>query len=88
MASKSAAGVVPGTSKIVLKRRVEHMTGKRMTNEQAEAHQSLGGSTQLKLIRELCLILENDFIDSENETVMEELHRLYKLLDGIVTVSV
>jgi hypothetical protein len=64
----------------VLKRTIEHMAGRNLSKNQAEANDRLGGMTQVFYVNQVLLLIENDLIDLENEKLMARLEKLYDAL--------
>lgn len=72
----SVESAVPHSSTVALKRPVFHMAGKRLTKEQAEAHQSMPGTSFELLCMQLIKAMDHDLIDRENVVTMKALHDL------------
>lgn len=72
--------VVPGTTKLPLKRAAAHMAGTTLTARQAQAHATLPGTSLSLLARQLVSAVRNDFIDIRNERLLEALRELHTVL--------
>lgn len=83
---KAPAGsdqLIPGTSKIALKRSVAHLAGGTLTASQAKAHSMLPGVSFLLIAKQLCLALAEDMLNLEDERLVEQLRSLRELLDKL-----
>lgn len=78
--SQTAAGTVPGTGTIPLKRCVLHLAGSRLTKGQAEVHHMLPGTSFLLVARQLRRGLEEDMVDLTDEKLVGELTALRGVL--------
>ena len=65
-----------------IKRTIRHMAGKKLTRPQVEANKKLGGMEPLFYVNQLCLLIETDLIDKENEQLVEGMKRLHGLLEN------
>ncbi len=82
-ANTVATDTVPGTRKITLKRSVGHMAGKTLTKEQAEAHDSMPGTSFLLVARQLSMALRTGLINLDDGRLMDELKVLKMELDKL-----
>jgi hypothetical protein len=78
----SAEQAVPHTtpSVLALKRPVLHFAGRRMTKEQAEAHESMPGTSFALLCTQLVMAMENDLVNRADEPTMQALEELSQVL--------
>jgi len=77
---KNADSNVPGTQNIALKRSVAHLSGKKLTKSQVEAHKSLPGSSFLLIAQQLCKALAEDMVNLADEKLVSQLAELRDLL--------
>lgn len=84
--AQSAPQAVPHTKPavIALKRPVLHMQGKQMTKAQADAVESMPGTSFSLLCRQLILAIENDLVDTSDEALLEQLSALHAVLAKFV----
>ena len=67
---------IPGTKKITLKRSMSHLQGETLTREQAEAHDSMPGTSFLLLARQLKTALETKLVNLADEKLCAALREL------------
>ena len=72
---------------VAIKRTIGHMAGKKLSKRQKDVNTKLGGMNQLFYVNQLCMLIESDLIDTENEDLMEGLAKLAELLDKMVGVK-
>lgn len=70
-------GLVP------LKRTIQHMAGRRLTEAQGKANDSLSGMNQLFYVNQMIAIIENGLLEPDNEDLLRRLDRLAELIDGL-----
>lgn len=70
-------------SPIPLKRTIEHMTGRPLTQMQMEANKKLGGQSQAFYLTQINLLVENDLLNLEDPRVIAELVRLKGNLERV-----
>jgi len=71
---------VPGTKTIVLKRPVAHLQGRKLTREQAEAHDSMPGTSFLLLSNQLRMAMRTGLVNREDGRLMDGLRGLQEEL--------
>jgi len=69
---------------IVLKATVRHMHGEKLTESQKKVNEKLGGMQQLFYVNQLCMLLETDMLDKDNENLMKGLKKLSKLIGEVI----
>jgi len=67
-------------NQIPIKRTISHMAGKILENGQVEAIGKLGGMAQIWYVDQLILLIEQGFIDRDNEKMLDRMAYLKKLL--------
>lgn len=67
---------IPGTSRIALKRPVYHLSGATLTKQQAEAQQSVPGTSYLLLAEQLIDAVNLDMANRNDERLMDKLREL------------
>jgi hypothetical protein len=72
----ATAATVPETHKITLKRSVAHLQGKTLTREQAEAHDSMPGTSFLLIARQLATALRTRLVNLKDDRLLEALKEL------------
>jgi hypothetical protein len=73
---ESTASTVPGTTTLVMKRPVRHLSGTTLTKEQAEAQVSVPGTSYLLLAEQLYDAVTLDMANRNDERLMEKLREL------------
>lgn len=77
-----STGTIPGTIRIAMKRPVRHLSGTTLTQRQADAQQSVPGTSYLLLADQLYDAVTLDMANREDEHLMEKLRALR---DALVT---
>lgn len=72
---------------IPLKNTVRHMSGKRLTKEQMETNERLGGMHQVFYVNQVIMLIESKMLDKDNEQLLERLRHLDELLEGLLRTS-
>ena len=70
-----------------IKSTIRHMAGKKLTVEQSECNDKLGGMQQSFYVNQVILLIENSLLDIENDKLMERLVKLAELLEGVLAVK-
>ncbi|KKM76724.1 hypothetical protein LCGC14_1377240 [marine sediment metagenome] len=83
--AKRMTRTMQGTEDIPLKASVKNLAG--IIVEKLD-QKSLTGSTQVRLIDSLCVLIKEDWIDKGNETILKKLNKLYQLLEPYKIVKV
>ena len=65
---------------VPLKKPIEHMRGRRLTQRQLEANNRLGGMQQTFYVNQIIELIEAELLDRKNENLMERLKHLGKLI--------
>ena len=81
---KSSSQAVPGSNKIVLKRPVQHLVGTTLTEEQAEVHKSLPGTSFKLVADQLSSAIRANMVDLGDENLMESFRELYEQLSRVL----
>jgi hypothetical protein len=71
---------VPGTKQITLKRSVAHLQGTQLTDEQAEAHGLMPGTSFLLIARQLTVGLKTKMVNLEDGPLVTQLKELARAL--------
>jgi len=85
--AKVSAGEGDQGGEVVLKRTVAHMSGQTLTENQREANKRLSGMQQAFYVNQVLILIENDMLDTADETLMEALGRLAERLNGIFAAA-
>lgn len=72
-----------GPAIVSLKQTIRHMAGRKLTKPQQEANRKLSGMNQVFYVNQIITLIENDLLDTENETLMERLQVLQGLMEGL-----
>lgn len=73
----------PGTTQelTAIKTTIKHKAGQRLTPEQEQCNDKLGGMNQAFYVNQVIMLLENDLVDWDDEKLVEKLQKLNELLD-------
>jgi hypothetical protein len=80
-ATVTVDGTVPGSQTVVLKRPVAHLSGRKLTNEQARAMDSMPGTSFLLLAHQLRTAMATALVNREDMRLMDGLRELKKELE-------
>jgi ribosomal protein L24 len=69
--------------RVPIKRTIQHMAGKDLTQNQIDANEKLSGMAQLFTVNQLIILIENDLIDRENKMLMDRIEELRILLNNL-----
>jgi hypothetical protein len=70
-----------------IKSTIRHMAGKTLSVEQSACNEKLGGMQQGFYVHQLVMLIESGLLDLENERLMQQVKRLYELLEGVLAVK-
>ena len=65
---------------IALKQTIRHMAGQKLTKKQETANTKLSGMNQLFYVNQVCILIENDLVDTDNSQLAKGFIRLRALL--------
>lgn len=71
-----------------IKTTIKHKAGQRLTEEQSECNDKLGGMNQGFYVNQIIMLIENDLIEWDNEKLVEKLQRLAELLEQALAGAV
>ncbi len=72
---------------IIIKRSIEHLSGKALNANQVDANRRLSGMPPAFHANQLLLLLENDLLNLEDQSLSALLGRLHAALDEFLTAS-
>lgn len=72
---------------VPIKSTIRHMAGKKLTKEQSDCNDKLGGMQQGFYVHQVIMLIENNLIDVENERLMEQLAKLAQLLETMLAAK-
>lgn len=68
---------------IPIKRTIQHMAGRQLSEPQVQANKVLSGMNQSFYVNQVITLIESDLLDVADEKMMERLRHLGELIDGI-----
>jgi len=74
-------------SDVALKRTIEHMSGRTLTDGQHDANKRLSGMRQVFYVNQVLLLIENDLIDTDDATLMDAIAKLQQAIDGLLCAA-
>jgi hypothetical protein len=73
-----------GNLQVPLKRTIKHKSGQELSEGQMEANKRLGGMNQRFYVNQVILLIENELIDQNDESLLEALRKLQEMLEKLL----
>jgi len=83
VATSSTPNKANVNEEVVLKRTIQHMSGKTLTQNQEKANERLSGMQQIFYVNQVLLLVENNLLDLENESLMIAITKLGEAIQSL-----